>query len=398
MTLLSVAEAHARLMRLFDPLEAEEVPLARAAGRVLARDVVAKRAQPPFPASAMDGYAMHSADAVTGREPPCRRGLRGGGALRGPDRTRRGGAHLHRRPGAPRRRHDPDPGGRRGLRRPDHPARRPRPRRPHPPRRRRLRRRRARRRPAPAAGPSTSRLLAAMNAGRVAVHRRPVVALIPTGDELVMPGEDPGPDQIVSSNGIGLKAMLEAVGRRGPPPAHRPRHAGKPRRLLRAGRRCGPDRDARRRVGRRLRPGAEDGPRPRHGPRLLPGGHAPGKAADGGPARWHSLDRAARQPGLRHGHRPALSHRRRRADAGPARGFARHAFGPARACHWGRTARAPTTCGRGSSPARAAGSARRSTRQDSSLLSVLAEANALMLRPPHDPALEPRDKVEFLWL
>ena len=61
-------------------------------------------------------------------------------------------------------------------------------------------------------GPVDLALLAAMNAGRVAVARRPVVALIPTGDELVMPGEDPGPDQIVSSNGFGLEALLEAAG------------------------------------------------------------------------------------------------------------------------------------------------------------------------------------------
>ena len=64
--LLSVEEAHARLMRLFAPLGAEEVPLAEAAGRVLARDVVATRPQPPFPAAAMDGYAIREADAGPG--------------------------------------------------------------------------------------------------------------------------------------------------------------------------------------------------------------------------------------------------------------------------------------------------------------------------------------------
>ena len=58
MALLPVAEAHARLIRLFEPLEPEEVPLARAAGRVLARDVVAARAQPPFPASATGRSAI----------------------------------------------------------------------------------------------------------------------------------------------------------------------------------------------------------------------------------------------------------------------------------------------------------------------------------------------------
>lgn len=55
-------------------------------------------------------------------------------------------------------------------------------------------------------------LAAAMNAGEVSVTRRPEVALIATGDELAMPGEAPGPDQIIASNGFGLKAMLEAAG------------------------------------------------------------------------------------------------------------------------------------------------------------------------------------------
>ncbi|MFT6460139.1 molybdopterin molybdotransferase MoeA, partial [Pseudophaeobacter arcticus] len=55
-------------------------------------------------------------------------------------------------------------------------------------------------------------LLAAMNIPVVPVFRRPVVALISTGDELVMPGGTPGPDQIIASNTFGLKAMLEEFG------------------------------------------------------------------------------------------------------------------------------------------------------------------------------------------
>jgi molybdopterin molybdotransferase len=55
-------------------------------------------------------------------------------------------------------------------------------------------------------------LLAAMNVPRLTVRRRPVVALIPTGDELVEPGQTPGPHQIVSSNDIGLAAMLRTAG------------------------------------------------------------------------------------------------------------------------------------------------------------------------------------------
>ena len=60
--------------------------------------------------------------------------------------------------------------------------------------------------------PAAIALAASMNAGTVWVARRPVVALIPTGDELVAPGSEPGPDQIVTSNNFGLKAMLEAAG------------------------------------------------------------------------------------------------------------------------------------------------------------------------------------------
>ena len=51
-----------------------------------------------------------------------------------------------------------------------------------------------------------------MNIADVPVRRRPVVALIATGDELVMPGETPSRDQIIASNSFGLKAMLDAAG------------------------------------------------------------------------------------------------------------------------------------------------------------------------------------------
>lgn len=62
--LIPVAEALARILTsITGPVEAETVPLAQAAGRTLAADIVASRTQPPFPASAMDGYAVRSADA-----------------------------------------------------------------------------------------------------------------------------------------------------------------------------------------------------------------------------------------------------------------------------------------------------------------------------------------------
>ncbi|MCJ2064166.1 molybdopterin molybdotransferase MoeA [Methylobacterium sp. J-088] len=62
--LIPVAEALARVLAsVTGPVEAETVPLAQAAGRTLAADIAATRTQPPFPASAMDGYAVRSADA-----------------------------------------------------------------------------------------------------------------------------------------------------------------------------------------------------------------------------------------------------------------------------------------------------------------------------------------------
>ena len=56
--MISVEEALTQLLDLVCPLEAEEVRLRAAAGRVLAREVTASRTQPPFAASAMDGYAL----------------------------------------------------------------------------------------------------------------------------------------------------------------------------------------------------------------------------------------------------------------------------------------------------------------------------------------------------
>ena len=55
-------------------------------------------------------------------------------------------------------------------------------------------------------------LAAAMNYPHLPVHRRPKVALFATGDELVMPGEVPGPGQIVYSNGYALRALARAEG------------------------------------------------------------------------------------------------------------------------------------------------------------------------------------------
>jgi molybdopterin molybdotransferase len=209
--MITVEEALAACLALTRILPPETVPLADAAGRVLAEPVFARRDQPPFAASAMDGYAVRSADAVPGArlevvgEAPAGRAWDGrigsGQALRiftgapmppGADRvviqedvTVDGagvvlGGKLDSGPHV-------RPAGadfRQGARM-------------EAPRR---------------LTPADLALAAAMNAPDLSVTRRPVVALIPTGDELVLPGEMPRADQIVASNTYGLKALVEAEG------------------------------------------------------------------------------------------------------------------------------------------------------------------------------------------
>lgn len=211
MSMIDVAEAHARLLALFEPLGSETVPLAEAAGRVLAAPVTARRTQPPFASSAMDGYALRAEDARAGARlrviGEAAAGRRFGGSP-GPGEAVRifTGAPLpegadtiliqenaardgdsvtiveapepgvHVRPAGLDFREGDRIGAPRRL-----------------------------------TGRDTA-LLAAMNLASVPVVRRPEIALIATGDELVMPGEAPGPDQIVASNHFALRADFIARG------------------------------------------------------------------------------------------------------------------------------------------------------------------------------------------
>ena len=64
MALMPVADALAAVLAGAEPLLEERVPLDAAYHRVLARDVAARRTQPPQAMSAMDGYAVRAADAA----------------------------------------------------------------------------------------------------------------------------------------------------------------------------------------------------------------------------------------------------------------------------------------------------------------------------------------------
>lgn len=206
--MITVDEALDHLFALCQEMPIEEVPLREANRRVLARPVQATRNQPPFDASAMDGYAVQSGAPgqqfqVIG-ESAAGHGFDGsisdGQAVRiftgapvpeGADRiiiqedvTRDGDtitlnqnldqAHYIR------------PAGGDFTKGTEVPVKR--------------------------LSPADLALLAAMNHPRLPVRKRPEVAIIATGDELVMPGEAPGPDQIIASNSFGLAAMLDDAG------------------------------------------------------------------------------------------------------------------------------------------------------------------------------------------
>jgi molybdopterin molybdotransferase len=208
--MITVEEALQRCFALVTPLPSEPVPLRQAAGRVLATPASARLTQPPFDASAMDGYALGRSGDVGATftvigEAGAGHGFAGTLA---PDQAVRifTGAPLPKgaetiaiqedvsasatgitltapaRPSANIRKRGQDFAQGDTLSAP-----------------RRL----------------TSKdlaLLAAMNIPEVTASRCPVVALIATGDELVMPGDQPGPDQIVASNLFALEAMARAEG------------------------------------------------------------------------------------------------------------------------------------------------------------------------------------------
>jgi molybdopterin molybdotransferase len=215
MSLLPVEDALARLLAAARPIsETEELSLHEANGRVLAADLTARLTQPPFNASAMDGYALRAADAaeigsvltVIG-ESAAGHGFSGsvsaGQAVRiftgapvpdGADsillqedaeklddgRIRTQFFVTHGRHIRPRGQDFAE--GDIAL----------------------------------SAGLTLDfthlTLAAAMNHAAVPVYRRPRIALLATGDELVSPGGRPGPSQIIGSNTFGIAALARDNG------------------------------------------------------------------------------------------------------------------------------------------------------------------------------------------
>lgn len=211
--LLPVDDALRRILAAADLTDAERIPLTEARGRTLALPLSATRNQPPFATSAMDGYAVRASDVS---RPGARLKLIGmtaaghgfAGAVgigetvriftgaplpEGADtiliqeNATRDGDTVVALQAEPRGRFVRGAGLDFRLGQTLLPA-------------------------GTRLGARELGLAAAMNHGSVPVRKRPRVAILATGDELVQPGETPGPDQIVASNHIAVAAAVETAG------------------------------------------------------------------------------------------------------------------------------------------------------------------------------------------
>ena len=210
MSLLPVEEARARILANVKPLAPQQIPLAKGLGRVLARPLQAKRDQPPFNASAMDGYALRTEDqsavlkivGISTAGHSFTDKLKPGEAIRIFT-----GAPVPASADAVVIQENTAAGGKSVTVL-------------QPPRLgQNIRPRGLDFRKGEALLPLSTRLnardigiAAAMNCHLLTVYRKPLVAVIATGDELVLPGQAPRPDQIISSNSNAIAAMAESLG------------------------------------------------------------------------------------------------------------------------------------------------------------------------------------------
>jgi molybdopterin molybdotransferase len=209
-TLLSIEEALARILERAAPLDSELVAVAAAAGRVLAEDVSARADLPPFPSSAMDGYALRAAD-TPGRLPvvfriaagvPSDRALQPGEAMA----IATGGAVPDGADAVVPIEVVVEQDNYLEVGAPVEPAAHVRP-------------RGGDVRSGDIVLPAGTRIaaaqvgaLAAAGVAEVPVGRRPAVVVLSTGTELRAAGEPLGPGQIYESNGAMLAAAFESAG------------------------------------------------------------------------------------------------------------------------------------------------------------------------------------------
>jgi molybdopterin molybdotransferase len=213
MALMTVEEALERVLASATPVSSETISIVDAHGRTLARPLAAKRTQPPFRASAMDGYAVRGDDvavkgAVLSVKGEAAAGLafqssilpkeavriftgapvpEGADTILLQENAIRDGDQVTVEVPEKAGRHVRDVGldfntGEKLL----HTGQR--------------------------LSPRSVALAAAMDHAFVDVFRKPRIAILATGNELVMPGEDAGPDQIVASNHLAIAGMVMEAG------------------------------------------------------------------------------------------------------------------------------------------------------------------------------------------
>jgi len=212
MALLSVAEALARVTQGLEPLGAESVALDSANGRVLAEDLAALLTQPPFDASAMDGYAARAEDVAVLPATLRLIGISAAGA--GFDGKVGQGETVRIFTGAP------VPEGADTIVIQEYAektngvviAKAAEPGRYVRPRGQDFKQGEVLLAAGTRLGPRELMLAAAMNHAELPVRRKPKVAILATGDEVVPPGSELGKDQIVSSVPIGLATLIARAG------------------------------------------------------------------------------------------------------------------------------------------------------------------------------------------
>ena len=213
MALLPLDDALARVLKGLGPLDVERIPLGEANGRVLADDLAATLTQPPFDASAMDGYAVRASDVAT---LPVTLDIVGEAAAgaRFSGRVEPGQA-VRIFTGAPVPegadtiviQEDADADGATvQIKDAERPGRHIRPRGQDFEQGAVLLRQGTR------LDARALMLAASMNHAELPVRRKPQIAILATGDEVVPPGSELGPDEIVSSAPYGLAALIEAHG------------------------------------------------------------------------------------------------------------------------------------------------------------------------------------------
>ncbi|MCB9553754.1 MAG: molybdopterin molybdotransferase MoeA [Myxococcales bacterium] len=212
--MLTVDDALTRLLARIRPLDAERVELTRAAGRVLAEAVTARRALPAFDNSAMDGYAVRAADVgAAGVRLPVAFEVAAGDAG---DRPLAPGTAARIFTGAPL-----PPGADAVIAQEDAVrdgdrvtfTEAPKPGQHVRPAGGDIERGAPLLAPGRVLTPGDLAALAAQGRAQLAAVRRPVVAITSTGDELIdIDAGDPARGQIVNGNSLALAAAVEATG------------------------------------------------------------------------------------------------------------------------------------------------------------------------------------------